>query len=116
MVIQRVITVEPHEQVILAVVQPSRLDSETAARLEDEASRAALEKPSLPFVLDFSKVDFAPSVALGALAVLFKGLKLSNRTAFLVGATPQIRRTLSVTRLDDFISVRDTLDDALAEL
>ncbi len=111
-----VITVEPHERVTLVVVRPSRLDSSTAAKLEDEASHAALEEPTLPFVLDFSSVDFAPSVALGALAVLFKGLKLSNRRAFLVGATRQIRRTLSVTRLDDFIDVRNTLDDALAGL
>lgn len=109
-----VITIEPHEQVILAVVRPSRLDGPTAAQLEDEASRAAMEAPALPFVLDISNVEFAPSVALGALAVLFKGMKLSNRKAFLVGAVPQVRRALSVTRLDDFINVRGTLADVLA--
>ncbi len=111
-----VIRVEPHEQVVLAVVRPSRLDGLTTAQLEDEASRAAMEYESLPFVLDVSNVDFAPSVALGALATLFKGMKLSNRKAFLVGATPQVRGALSVTRLDDFINVRNTLDDVLAEL
>jgi anti-anti-sigma factor len=111
-----VIAVEPHEQVILAVVRPSRLDGPAASELEDEASRAALAEPSLPFVLDFSNVNFAPSVALGALAVLFKGLKLSNRKAFLIGVVPQVRRALSVTRLDDFINVRNTLDDVLAEI
>jgi anti-anti-sigma factor len=111
-----VITVEPHEQVILAVVRPSRLDGPTAARLGNEASHAAMEQESLPFVLDLSNVDFAPSVALGALVTLFKGMKLSNRKAFLVGATPQVRRALSVTRIDATINVRNALDDVLAEL
>jgi anti-anti-sigma factor len=111
-----VITVTPHEEVVLAVVRPSRLDAETAAELEDQASRAAAAEPCLPFVLDLSNVDFAPSVALGALAVLFKGMKLSNRRAFLVGVAPQVRRALSVTRLDDVIPIRNTLDDVLAEI
>jgi len=109
-----VISIEPHEQVTLAVVRPSRLDGPTAAQLADEAARAATEQPALPFVLDISNVEFAPSVALGALAVLFKGMKLSNRKAFLVGVAPQVRRALSVTRLDDFINVRGTLADVLA--
>ena len=111
-----VIAVEPHERVVRAVVQPSRLDGPAASRLEDEASQVALAQPSLPFVLDFSRVDFAPSVALGALAVLFKGFKLSNRKAFLIGVAPQVRRALSVTRLDDLINIRATLDDVLAEI
>jgi anti-anti-sigma factor len=111
-----VITVAAHEEVVLAVVGPSRLDAETAAELEDQASRAATARPSLPFVLDLSNVTFAPSVALGALAVLFKGMKLSNRRAFLIGVTPQVRRALSVTRLDDVIPIRNTLDDVLAEI
>ena len=100
-----VITVEPHEQVVVAVVQNPRLTVETAAQLEHEASYASGERPNLPFVLDFSKVTFAPSVALGALAVLFKGFKLANRRAFLVGVTTPVQRVLSVTRLDSFINV-----------
>jgi anti-sigma B factor antagonist len=111
-----VITVEPHAQVLLIVVQASRLDPAAAAELEDEASRAAIDTPNLPFVLDISKVSFAPSVAIGVLVNLFKGFKLSNRKAFLVGPTPPIRGVLSVTRVDELIAIRPTLDAVLADI
>lgn len=112
----KVITVEPHAQVLLIVVQASRLGPATAAELEDEASHAAIDDPKLPFVLDISKVTFAPSVAIGVLVNLFKGFRLSKRKAFLIGAVPQIRGVLSVTRVDELIAVRSTLEAVLAEI
>ncbi len=111
-----VIEISPHERVLLADVQPRRLDATTAAELEDEVSRAVLERPGVPVVLDLSKVKFAPSVALGTFVNLFRGLKMANRKAFLIGLNHQIRGALAVTRLDALIEVRQTLDEVLAEV
>ena len=111
-----VIKVEPHEQVVLVLVQAVQLNSVTAAQLEDEVSRAINDAPGLPLVLDFSNVKFAPSVALGALVNLFKGMKMQNRKAFLVGVNRQIRGTLGVTRLDALINIRSNLADALTQV
>ncbi len=109
------ITIEGHDDVLLAVVRTRRLDSATALTLEDEVSRAAIEQPRLPVVIDLFSVKFAPSVALGVLVNLFKGFKVAGRRAFLIGANSQIRGTLSVTGLDALIDVRESLDAVLAD-
>ena len=111
-----VIEVKPHEQVVLVLVQAARLNSTTAAKLEDEVSHAISEAPGLPLVLDLSNVKFAPSVALGALVNLFKFMKMQNRKAFLVGVNRQIRGTLGVTRLDALIQIRSNVADALTQV
>ena len=111
-----IIKIDPHEQVVLVTIQPTRLDAMIAAELENEVSRAALDTPDLPIVLDMSNVKFAPSVVLGALVNLFKGLRMSGRKLFVIGVNRQIRGTLSVTRLDALMNIRRALDDALADL
>jgi len=103
----------PHEQVLLIVVLPSRLDSAKATALEDEVSRAVLDVARVPLVLDLFNVTFAPSVALGALVNVFKGMKLAGRRAFVINATQHIRGALSVTGLDALIDVRYDLSEVL---
>lgn len=111
-----VVTFEPHEQVILAVIHRRALDEVAAATLQDEVGAAAAASPNLPIVLDMSKVKFVPSVALGALAHLQKALGISGQKVILVGITRQVRGTLSVTRLDKVLEIRHSLDDALRHL
>lgn len=111
-----VISVEPHEKVVHALVKPRRLETATAADLDQEVTQAAMAAPNLPIVLDFSNVKFAPSVALGALVNLFKAMKMANRRAFLVGVNHQIRGALSVTRIDTLIDIRDNLAHVLKTL
>lgn len=109
----QVIRIVPHEQVLLIVVLPSRLDTAAAAAMEDEVSRAVLDAPGSPLVLDLFNVTFAPSVALGVLVNVFRGMKMVSRKAFVINATHHIREALSVTGLDALIDVRYNLDEVL---
>lgn len=112
----QVIEIVPHEQVLLILVLPRRLDAGTAAELENAVSHAVLARGGVPLVLDLSNVRFAPSIALGVFVNLLRGMNLSGRKTYFIGVNHQLRGTLAVTRLDAMISVREKLDDVLREL
>lgn len=108
-----VVNIVPHEEVVLGVVQPSSLNDAATERLDEQITAASNESLGLPVVLDMSKVRFIPSVALGALVNLRKGLNMQNRPLILVGVSKQVRGVLKATRLDSLIKVFDGLDQAL---
>lgn len=111
-----VVRIEPHEQVVLARVLPRALNEVATAQLEDEVSRAAAGAPGLPVVLDMANVNFVPSVALGAIVNLRKGLRFEGRSLILVNVSRQLRGVINVTRLDQVLDIYNTLDEALARL
>jgi len=111
-----IIAIQAHDEVVLAVVLKSALDEKAAKQLELEVSAAAAARPGLPVVLDLAKVRFVPSVALGALVTLRKGLHFEGRALALLNVARQVRQVLSVARLDQLVAVYDTLDEALAHL
>ncbi len=110
---QGVVSIQPHERVVLAAVTRKSLDGITSGRLESEVSAASAQEPGKVVVLDMSKVDFVPSVALGSILRLAQDLKFFGRRLIVVGVTSQVRRTMSVTRLDKVLELRATLADAL---
>lgn len=113
---QDVVTFADHEDVLLGVVNPAQLTDAATEQLDTDVTFASNERLNVPVVLDMSKVKFVPSVALGALANLRKGLNLQGRELILIGVNRQVRGVLRTTRLDSLIKVFPTLDDALSEL
>jgi anti-anti-sigma factor len=113
---QEVVTIVPHEEVVLGVVNQSNLNDVATEKLDSEVTAASNAVLGLPVVLDLAKVKFIPSVALGALINLRKGLKLQKRLLILVGVNKQVRGVLKATRLDQLIEVYDRLDIALAAI
>ena len=105
--------VQPHDDVLLVVVIPSRLDETSARDLVDEVLVAAASKPSVPVVLDLSRVKFAPSVALGSLVQLSKGFKLDNRRMAIIGINRRLMDAIRVTRLHVVLEIHDTLEKML---
>ncbi len=108
--------IEVREKAIIAVIQRSALDERAAAALEDEIVAAAAQHPGLPVILDFGKVQFAPSVALGTLVRIRNGFKFENRRLLLANLTGPVRGTVNVTRLHRIVEVHATLDAALAAI
>ncbi|RMF75985.1 MAG: anti-sigma factor antagonist [Planctomycetota bacterium] len=108
--------VEPHEQIVLVHVERRALDEQATSKLEWEVSQAAASQPGAPVVLDFEKVTFVPSNALGALVNLRNGLNLEGRPLILVNLSRRVHGTIRVTRLDQILKVYPTLDDALRHL
>lgn len=114
---QSVITSQTHEKALIVSVTKRALDAVTVVALRDEVNSAVAGlTPGLPVIIDLSKVDFAPSVALGTLVNLAQDLKWSGRRMLLCGLTRQVRGTVSVTRLDKVFEVHVTQADALAAL
>lgn len=111
---QGVISIEPHDKVIIAAVTRKALDALTAERLDTELSSASAQAPGRAVVLDMSKVEFAPSVAIGVLLRVAQDLKFFGRRLIVVGLTPQVRRTMAVTRIDKVLEIRNSVADAVA--
>src|SRR5947207_13640341 len=102
--------VRPHQQVLLIAVQKGSLDDASTRQLTDDVLGAAAQTPRLPIVLDMSRVRFAPSVALGALAQMTKSFKLDGRRLALIGVSPNVMGSIRVTNLDALLEIHASLD------
>lgn len=91
------------------------LSDSAASSLLAEVTAAADAQPKCPVILDLKKVEFIPSAVLGALVRLSQTLRLDGRKLILVHVDRRVRGTLSVTRLEKVLEVRETLEDAIAE-
>lgn len=108
--------VRPHEKVILIAVKKRSLDEESTRRLYDDVLTAAAARPALPVVLDMTFVRFAPSVALGQLVQLSKGLTLDGRRLVLFGIDGRVMDAIRVTQLHQVLEIHETLEQVLATL
>ncbi|HEY3242293.1 MAG TPA: STAS domain-containing protein [Phycisphaerae bacterium] len=111
-----VIAIQPHQSVLILAVQRRALDAATTDALEVEVNAAVAAAPGQPVVLDMSKVEFAPSVALGTLLRLAQDLKFFGRRLIMVGVTQKVRGTLQVTRVDKLLEIQANVADALMRL
>ena len=109
-------TVQATPNVVHIAVTRRALSDSAASGLLAEVTSAADAQPKFPVILDLKKVEFIPSAVLGALVRLSQRLKLEGRRLILVHVDRRVRGTLSVTRLEKVLEVRETLDDALAEV
>ncbi len=73
------------------------------------------EKTPDPVILDLSKIDFIDSSGLGALVQIAKKLKDAGGTFQIVSNT-RVTQTVKLVRLDKFLSLQDSLDDALKNI
>jgi len=113
---ETVVSIEHHDQAILAVVQCGSLNEDQTGQMQEEVAAAAAERPELPLVLEMSKVEFVPSLSLGALVTLLQGCRQSNQRFVLAGLQPPVRESLALTRLDKLFDICDTVDEAMAHL
>jgi anti-anti-sigma factor len=109
-----VTTVKPHDQVLLLEVCRRTLDDTSTQALVDEVYTAAGQHPQKPIVLDFGKVKFAPSVALGSLVQLSKSFQIDGRRVALVGVDRRLRDSIRVTRLDKILEIYGTANDVIS--
>jgi anti-anti-sigma factor len=110
------VSIQPHAEVVWAVIHQPTLDEATIQRMQAEVTAAAAQQTNLPVILDMSKVSFIPSTGLGALVSLMRSLKKEGRRFILVGLQPEIRTALAVTHLDKLLEIHPRLEDALSRL
>lgn len=66
-------------------------------------------------ILDLSKIEFLDSSGLGALVQIAKKLKDAGLTLQIV-TNARVTQTVKLVRLDKFLSLHDSLDDALKNI
>jgi anti-sigma B factor antagonist len=67
-------------------------------------------------VFDLSTLRFCDSSGLGVLIAVHKSAAAAGARTYLVGLTPTVHTAIKVTMLDQLFCLRDTVDDAMAEL
>lgn len=99
---------------LIAAVRTGTLNESVVNDFQHSLLMAASATPRVPIIVDLSDVEFAPSVALGALVKLTKTLKLEGRRLLLVGIRPRLRGVITVTQLHKLLEIRESVADALA--
>ena len=85
---------------------------ERLARSIDDASEADPGGIAL-VVLDLSHVAIVPSLALGLLVQTLNKCKGRQQRLKLAGVQPQIRKVLTLTRLDEVFDLADSVESAV---
>jgi anti-sigma B factor antagonist len=113
---QDVINIEQRSGVLLASIACERMDEDLTNQMQTEVYAAAAQTRRLPLVLDLSRVEFFPSLSLGALVKILGEFKKHGQRLILVGLQPSLRSALAVTRLDKLFEIYDTVDEATKQL
>jgi anti-sigma B factor antagonist len=113
---QQVLSVTPHEEMVLAVVLCNELDENLSRRMQEGVLKAAAEARPLPVVLDLSNVRFLASLSIGVLVSLLTEIKQSGQRFILVGIQPLVREMLAITRMDTLFEIHDNVDEALKHI
>jgi anti-sigma B factor antagonist len=90
------------------------LDFGTTPRFIDALE--SLPDPGGSVVFDLSELRFCDSSGLGALIATHKTTALGGGRTFVTGATSTVLTAMQVTTLDRLFELRDTVDEAVAEL
>jgi anti-anti-sigma factor len=67
------------------------------------------------FILDPTQIDFIDSSGLGALVQLVKKVQGASGTLQIV-SNPRVTQTVKLVRLEQFLSLQDSVDAALANI
>lgn len=74
-----------------------------------------IDDTPVDMILDLSKIEFLDSSGLGALVQISKKLKDAHLTLHIV-TNARVTQTVKLVRLDKFLSLHDSLDDALKNI
>ena len=69
----------------------------------------------MPFIIDLTKIDFLDSSGLGALVQTAKECK-KLKLAFSVVGNTRVAQTIKLVRLDSFLNLKSSLEEASANL
>jgi anti-anti-sigma factor len=84
--------------------------------MQEKLSAISEESEQLVMVLDMSKVEFMPSLSIGALISVMQNLKKKGQRFILAGLQSKVRETLTACRLDKLFEIFDSVDDVKANI
>jgi len=92
------------------------IDSETIQELGQELFELIEKDQRKKIVLNFTKVEFLSSAALGKLITFDKKAKRAQAELILTNISPEIFQVFAITNLDKLFKIKDSEADALAVL
>ena len=93
---------------------PSLMDPIVLDDIAKELYRLVDEEDRRRLILDFEKVEYLPSMAIGIVINLNKKLAaLKNSKLILCGVGPKLTELLKITKLDKILSIKPTQREAL---
>ena len=112
---QELVSIEEHDEVVIASVNLEEVRAEQADLLLRQL-RDACPGPAPNLVVDLWKVVFLDSVALGMLVVLLKHVRERGGQLALVGLSAHIRQLFHVTGLDRIFLLAGSREAGIASL
>lgn len=111
-------TVQPIERfTVVEFKTPSLMDPLILEEIGKELYRLVDEEDKRHLVLDFEKVQYLSSQAIGIVLTLNKKLAaLKNSKFVLCGVGPKLLELLKITRLDRILTVKPTQKEAVKVL
>jgi anti-sigma B factor antagonist len=108
-------TVQPFEKYsVIEFRTPSLMDPIILEEIGKELYRLVDEEDRRKLVLDFEKVQYLSSQAIGIILTLNKKLSpLKYSKMVLCGVGPKLMELLKITRLDRILTVKPTQQDAV---
>src|SRR5215218_9118233 len=108
------VAVETRDNAVIAHVNLKLFDDQTLKRMNQMIDEAAVKPGVIVVVLDLSGVQIVPSLGLGALVQLSNKCKARHQRLKLAAVQPQVRQTMSITKLDRILDIVDSVEAALA--
>jgi anti-anti-sigma factor len=107
------VSVEASGNAVIARVNLKLFD-DANLKLMHQLIDAEATKPGVMFVvLDMSRVQIVPSLGLGALVQLSNKCKARQQRLKLAAVQPQVRQTMSITKLDRILDLVDSVEAAV---
>jgi len=104
------------ERAGFVIVRPDgpRLDLSSTAAFRHTISLAAAESPRA-VIVDLGEVAEIDSAGLGALMAALRCIRRYGGSMTVCGLQPAVREIVDLTRVHRILSIRGTLDEALAQ-
>ena len=102
------------ENDVTVIVLGGRIDTQGAVEM-DEALQGAVAQGRHKMVLDMAEVNYISSAGLRTLADVLTKNKHAHGDLKLAALNARIRRVLEVIGFDNFFSIHETVQDAIAD-
>jgi len=113
---QRLQVTQQDDVVVVEFVDRKILDAASIQQLGGELFSVVDSRPEIRLVLDFSKVEFMSSAALGKLVLLEKEVRKKGGKIRLCQIRPEIYEVFQITNLHRVFGIHSTQQEAIASL
>lgn len=100
--------------VTILQIQESRLIYESLDPIQSKFVEL-VESGTENFIIDFAKVDYLDSFAVGFIMDMYRRVTNCEGTLKICGLLPRVRKILAITRVDNVIDIYENVDKALEE-